>query len=368
MWDFARLYKAWSEERVLPWEFTKVPYALVNPAMLVKLVPNGNITPSLSHDCFPFLFRACIMMRSMGDQIIGLDRKEIVIGAEIPPIKVMTVEVRYGLMNQLEHNARYRALIQALSSSGEVDDGANDLDQTAGRQNIDVTRQLALLGFNLLLDDFLRGVDGKDTVSEAIAKLIGAPDYGFTAFWSPIICWMVEMVLRRLGIRSVSITAAKSQDERNDAVLEFTTPDNLCQVMNTTYNCGGTGLNLYGCCSIVILLEPAPNFNLETQAIGRVHRIGQTRPQKAYRILQDHMINRAITSNNFRKMLLQLAAQYPDLFDQELQARVAELEAKRKGKLRDHKRADLLNNICQPEWIGALITTCNMQSDIYLHA
>ncbi|KAJ5891285.1 uncharacterized protein N7473_007513 [Penicillium subrubescens] len=186
MWDFARLYKAWSEERVLPWEFTKVPYALVNPAMLVKLVPNGNITPSLSHDCFPFLFRACIMMRSMGDQIIGLDRKEIVIGAEIPPIKVMTVEVRYGLMNQLEHNARYRALIQALSSSGEVDDGANDLDQTAGRQNIDVTRQLALLGFNLLLDDFLRGVDGKDTVSEAIAKLIGAPDYGFTAFWSVI--------------------------------------------------------------------------------------------------------------------------------------------------------------------------------------
>jgi SNF2 family DNA or RNA helicase len=158
---------------------------------------------------------------------------------------------------------------------------------------------------------------------------------------------MVEMVLRRLGIRSVSITAAKSQDERNDAVLEFTTPENPCQVMNTTYNCGGTGLNLHGCCSIVILLEPAPNFNLETQAIGRVHRIGQTRPQKAYRVFQDHTINRAITGNNFRKMLPQLAAQYPDLFDQELEARVAELEAKGKGKLGDHKRAELLNNICE---------------------
>lgn len=57
------LYKAWSEERVLPWEFTKVPYTLVNPAMLVKLAPNGNMTPSINHDCFPLLFRTCIMMR-----------------------------------------------------------------------------------------------------------------------------------------------------------------------------------------------------------------------------------------------------------------------------------------------------------------
>jgi hypothetical protein len=57
------LYKAWSEERVLPWEFTKVPYTLVNPAMLVKLAPNGNMTPSISHDCFPLLFRTCIMMQ-----------------------------------------------------------------------------------------------------------------------------------------------------------------------------------------------------------------------------------------------------------------------------------------------------------------
>ncbi|KAJ5883559.1 Helicase C-terminal [Penicillium subrubescens] len=83
----------------------------------------------------------------LGDRIVGLDGEEIIIGAEIPPIKVMTVKVRYGLLDQLEHNARYFRLIQALSSSGEEDDGANnDLDKTAGRQNIGVMRQLALLG------------------------------------------------------------------------------------------------------------------------------------------------------------------------------------------------------------------------------
>lgn len=102
---------------MLPWDFTEVLYALVNPVMLVKLVPNGNITPSISHDCFPFLFRACIMMRSMGDQIVWLDGEEIIISAEIPPIKVMTIEVRYGEYDQALHNARYQGLIQSEKTS-----------------------------------------------------------------------------------------------------------------------------------------------------------------------------------------------------------------------------------------------------------
>jgi hypothetical protein len=96
----------------------------------------------------------------MGDRIIGLNDEEIIIGAEIPLIKVMTMEGRYGILDQLEHNTRYIGLIQKLSSSREDDDGANsDLDKTADRQNIGVMRQLALLGFNPRLDDFLQGVD-----------------------------------------------------------------------------------------------------------------------------------------------------------------------------------------------------------------
>ncbi|GLI74007.1 hypothetical protein PoHVEF18_002239 [Penicillium ochrochloron] len=101
----------------------------------------------------------------MGDRIIGLNDEEIIIGAEIPPIKVMTMEGRYGILDQLEHNTRYIGLIQKLSSSREDDDGANsDLDKTAGRQNIGVMRQLALLGFNPRLDDFLQGVDSQDAI------------------------------------------------------------------------------------------------------------------------------------------------------------------------------------------------------------
>lgn len=75
-------------------------------------------------------------MRSVGDRIVGLDDEEIIIGAEIPPINVMTIEVRYGEYDQALHNARYQGLIQNLSPSGEDDDGTIDLDKTARRQNI----------------------------------------------------------------------------------------------------------------------------------------------------------------------------------------------------------------------------------------
>jgi hypothetical protein len=88
------LYSAWSQVRVLPRQFDAVPYELLDPKMLVRLGKKNIGTIIGSYNCFPFLFRASIMMRSMGDVIKGLDGQDIIIGAEIPPLRVMTVEVR----------------------------------------------------------------------------------------------------------------------------------------------------------------------------------------------------------------------------------------------------------------------------------
>ena len=52
---------------------------------------------------------------------------------------------------------------------------------------------------------------------------------------------------------------------------------------------------------------------METQAIGRVHQIGQQHPQRAYGIFLDHTVNRYIIGRNIRKMRPQLATQYPDV-------------------------------------------------------
>lgn len=116
------------------------------------------------------------------------------------------------------------------------------------------------------------------------------------------------MVILHLCIKTVSITVAKTSEERALAAAEFNNPNSACQVLNTANNARGTGLSRHTCCIIVILMEPALNFNLGMQAIGRVHRIGQAQPPKAYRVFQDHTINRYISGNNFRIMWPPLAA------------------------------------------------------------
>lgn len=152
------------------------------------------------------------------------------------------------------------------------------------------------------------------------AKPKDRPRFLIITHW-PLTCWLVDMVLRRIGLVSESITAAYSAEDRAASVAEFNDPDSACQVLVTTYLCGGTGLNLHNSCHIVIMMEPATNFNMETQAIGRVHRIGQQHPQRAYRIYQDYTVNRYIIGRNIRRMLPQLATLYPDVFAQELRRR-----------------------------------------------
>jgi SNF2 family DNA or RNA helicase len=90
-----------------------------------------------------------------------------------------------------------------------------------------------------------------------------------------------------------------SAEDLAGAVAAFNDPNSDCQALTTTYNCGGTVLNLHSWCTVIILVEPALNLNLETQAIGRIHRIGQTRPLKAYRLFQDHTICRYYTAISF---------------------------------------------------------------------
>jgi hypothetical protein len=63
------LYTAWSQVNVLPPDSTAIPYELLSPGMLLQLVPKGKISAAMSHQYFPFLFRAAIMMRPRCDTV-----------------------------------------------------------------------------------------------------------------------------------------------------------------------------------------------------------------------------------------------------------------------------------------------------------
>jgi hypothetical protein len=47
-----------------------------------------------------------------------------------------------------------------------------------------------------------------------------------------------------------------------------------------------------------------------SQTIGRIDRLGQTEPQKAWILFQDHTIQRFMEYNSARKILPQIAAQF----------------------------------------------------------
>jgi len=65
------------------------------------------------------------------------------------------------------------------------------------------------------------------------------------------------------------------------------------QVLIVQIVCGGTGLNLQQY-NVALFTSPTWNPSLEEQAIGRLHRIGQTKPVTIYRVLCHRTIDKKI--------------------------------------------------------------------------
>jgi SNF2 family DNA or RNA helicase len=89
---------------------------------------------------------------------------------------------------------------------------------------------------------------------------------------------------------------ARVQSFQND-------PD--CKVFLISLKAGGLGLNLTAA-DYIFLLDPWWNPAVESQAIDRAHRIGQTRPVFAYRL---------IARNTVEEKVLELQAQKRALAD-----------------------------------------------------
>jgi SNF2 family DNA or RNA helicase len=80
--------------------------------------------------------------------------------------------------------------------------------------------------------------------------------------------------------------------DRQKRVEHFQADDN-CPIFLLSLKAGGTGLNLTAA-DYVYLLDPWWNPAVEAQAIDRTHRIGQTRPVFAYRLVAKNTIEERI--------------------------------------------------------------------------
>ena len=83
-----------------------------------------------------------------------------------------------------------------------------------------------------------------------------------------------------------------STNNRAEVVEQFQTDESAC-VFLLSLKAGGSGLNLTAA-SYVILYDPWWNPAVEAQAIDRAHRIGQTQPVMAYRMITKETIEEKI--------------------------------------------------------------------------
>ncbi|KAF7139765.1 hypothetical protein CNMCM5793_008093 [Aspergillus hiratsukae] len=119
----------------------------------------------------------------------------------------------------------------------------------------------------------------------------------FTAFLD-----LIEVPIARCGWKYRRYDGSMNPADRDSAISSFASqPD--CLVLLVSLKAGNSGLNLT-CASNVIIMEPSWNPYIEEQAIGRVHRIGQKKHVRVYRLLVPDTIETRILEFQEKKRQL----------------------------------------------------------------
>src|SRR6185437_10411820 len=104
--------------------------------------------------------------------------------------------------------------------------------------------------------------------------------------------WAVSDLLAEQGLRAGFFTGAEGQKRRTQNIVEFH-DDPRFRVLFAT-DAGGVGLNLQHASNCVINLELPWNPAVLEQRIGRVYRLGQTRPIDVYNLVSEEGIESRI--------------------------------------------------------------------------
>ena len=135
----------------------------------------------------------------------------------------------------------------------------------------------------------LKKISQKDEEEEATVptKVLVFSQFADTLAW-------LRAELPKHGMASRTITGDMSQTARARALRDFRN-DPPTTIFLLSLRAGAVGLNLTTA-SEVFVLEPCLNPALHVQAIGRVHRMGQTRPVRVTNfILKDSIESRVMT-------------------------------------------------------------------------
>ncbi|MBK8232884.1 MAG: DEAD/DEAH box helicase [Candidatus Eisenbacteria bacterium] len=134
-----------------------------------------------------------------------------------------------------------------------------------------------------LLDDERRG-DPSAKLDLLLPRLIEVIDEGHKAIVFSQFTSLLSIVRDRLDADQVNYAYLDGRTRDRAGKVDQFQNDPECRLFLVSLKAGGVGLNLTAA-EYVFLLDPWWNPAVEAQAIDRAHRIGQTKPVFAYRLI-----------------------------------------------------------------------------------
>jgi hypothetical protein len=189
--------------------------------------------------------------------------------------------------------ARYRRIIDARGdrglAPGEIDE---DIVRLVAQGELDESKASGTEGDNVFTMVRRIGQAKAGLAADYAAQL--QRSVGKVVFFAKHIDVMdqAEAHFRAVGIKSVSLRGEQTSSARQDAIDAFNN-DPEVGIAVCSLTAAGVGVNLQ-VSSNVVLAELSWTAAEQTQAIDRVHRIGQDEPVTAWRIIAAHTIDTKI--------------------------------------------------------------------------
>lgn len=227
-------------------------------------------------------------------------RKKVDVAADIPARRIADIPVELDEEFARSIRASEQALVARLVERYRRVVAAREVAP------IGIDRDLVRLVASAELEESKQATGGDNVFTMVrkigTAKAVLAADYtaqlagnvGKVVFFAKHVDVMdaAEAHFRSVGLRSVSIRGDQSAKAREEAIDGFThNPD--VSIIVCSLSAAGVGINLQ-VASNVVLAELSWTSAEQTQAIDRVHRIGQELPVTAWRILAAQTIDARI--------------------------------------------------------------------------
>jgi SNF2 family DNA or RNA helicase len=335
-----------------------VSLALLDPDRFRANCSSGNMSLARAKWVLPAILGVIQLRRSTATRIVlGPDMPPQRIGSTIPPYRVRTVELRLSPAEQYEYNTFHNELIECLRRRNP---NYNKLDADHEPPvffDNHFLRRLSHLSFATTLERLVRKVNenGVNDVNrwremtdggarwfvgqtkldyglpvptdcQSIAEYLaaGSPKLAYLSLvlmevvlekkekliifceW-PMVAWLVEMYLRMFGIPYLAIRSSTELNDRLVVMAQFNDLKDENLILVTTFRTCSLGINLQESCCNMVILEPAKNINTLLQAIGRIHRVGQTREQNIVVLFANGTFNRWQEFQQSKKMIAQIA-------------------------------------------------------------